>query len=518
MSAYYNEFDPFAAAWLRELIKGGHIAPGDVDERSITEVKSDELKGYTQCHFFAGIGGWSHALRLAGWADDAPVWTGSCPCQPFSTAGNQKGKADERHLWPVWFELIKAVQPATIFGEQVASAIGHGWLDDVAEDLESVRFTDNRENMHRLQDPETFDRVSEILWQIKRGRTASLQDLPTGIREEVAQFIVRIQKGATSETQSDRQDLSPKIQLEKQGSLLGFRDTPSLPEKGNSVRSVGSRRGNSKSNRWGILRGQRVPIEQDHLCGTGVQHPINRQDRPETGIYLQQHSDRGICSQCSDGRLGRGDIQTNHAKMDGEINAEQKPCIAGTSGSQSETGFAHGWLDDVYQGLEGEGYAVGAAVLPACGVGAPHKRDRLFFVGYSEHNGSHGGSFARSNGKTVCHDTQGQDSAIKFEGASQSSNVANSECFRQSGSGEFRQSMHTTQDENGETDWLNYVGAGRWEDGHWIDCPDGKQRLIEPSICLLAHGVSNRVGKLRGYGNAIVAPLAAEFIKAYMEI
>jgi DNA (cytosine-5)-methyltransferase 1 len=33
--AYYNEIDPFAAQWLRNLIDAGHIAPGDVDERDI---------------------------------------------------------------------------------------------------------------------------------------------------------------------------------------------------------------------------------------------------------------------------------------------------------------------------------------------------------------------------------------------------------------------------------------------------------------------------------------------------
>ena len=83
MAAYYNEYDPAAAACLRELIEAGEIAPGVVDERSISDVRPDELRAYTQCHFFAGIGVWSRALRDAGWSDDRPVWTGSCPCQDF---------------------------------------------------------------------------------------------------------------------------------------------------------------------------------------------------------------------------------------------------------------------------------------------------------------------------------------------------------------------------------------------------------------------------------------------------
>jgi DNA (cytosine-5)-methyltransferase 1 len=140
MAVYYNEIEPFAAEWMRNLIKKGLIADGEVDERSIVDVRPDELREFTQCHFFAGIGGWSHALRLAGWPDDRPIWTGSCPCQPFSVAGRGLGEADPRHLWPHFHRLIVTGRPPVVMGEQVAGAAGYGWLDGVRADLERENY------------------------------------------------------------------------------------------------------------------------------------------------------------------------------------------------------------------------------------------------------------------------------------------------------------------------------------------------------------------------------------------
>ncbi|NWC11906.1 DNA cytosine methyltransferase [Pseudomonas agarici] len=140
MAAYYNEIDPYAAQWLRNLIEAGHIAPGIVDERSIEDVHPSDLREFTQCHFFAGVGVWSLALRRAGWADDRSVWTGSCPCQPFSAAGAGAGFADPRHLWPSFAWLISQCKPAVIFGEQVASKAIEPWVDLVQADLEALEY------------------------------------------------------------------------------------------------------------------------------------------------------------------------------------------------------------------------------------------------------------------------------------------------------------------------------------------------------------------------------------------
>lgn len=138
--AYYNEFDPGAAAWLRELIKAGHIAPGEVDERSIEDVQPADVMGFKQVHMFAGIGVWSYALRLANFSDDRECWTGSCPCQPFSAAGKGLGISDKRHLWPELYRLISECKPDLFFAEQVSSKDGLSWLDNVLSQMEDSNY------------------------------------------------------------------------------------------------------------------------------------------------------------------------------------------------------------------------------------------------------------------------------------------------------------------------------------------------------------------------------------------
>jgi len=140
VSAVYNEIDPYACEWLEHLIDAKQIAPGRVYGRSIAALHGVDVSGPGQRHFFAGIGGWSYALRLAGWPDGVSVWTGSCPCQPFSIAGHGGGITDVRHLWPEWFRLIAQCRPAILFGEQVASGPGLAWLDAVFADLEGAGY------------------------------------------------------------------------------------------------------------------------------------------------------------------------------------------------------------------------------------------------------------------------------------------------------------------------------------------------------------------------------------------
>jgi DNA (cytosine-5)-methyltransferase 1 len=225
--AYYNEIDPYCAQWLRNLIAAKLIAPGDVDERDIRDIAPNELVSYTQCHFFAGIGGWSHALRLAGIGDDVPLWTGSCPCQPFSQAGKRRGFADERHLWPHWFHLISVFRPAIVLGEQVAKAAD--WLRLVRGDLEGVGYAVGampveaasagadqlRDRFWFVADDGSRRRDGSGEWQVKQsrrteverastvGRSSSSPRLAFGSQPEIFGGDVRNQ-GATACEAGDR--------------------------------------------------------------------------------------------------------------------------------------------------------------------------------------------------------------------------------------------------------------------------------------------------------------------------
>ena len=260
MTAYYNEFDPFAASWLKELIKDGLITDGEVDDRSITEVSPSDLKGFKQCHFFAGIGGWSMALRLADWPDDRPVWTGSPPCQPFSVAGNQKGTSDERHLWPAFFDLIREQAPPTVFGEQVASAIRHGWFDDLQKDLENQNYASAMAVLPACSVGAPHKR--ERLWFVanrtadteSHGNSRGLRQISETNEEQQARKEPGQDQAQQRNNGSESGSVANTIDARPQGRLCGWSDTQreninGHPRRDGSISATANTE--SQGGRWG---------------------------------------------------------------------------------------------------------------------------------------------------------------------------------------------------------------------------------------------------------------------------
>ncbi|MGC0054550.1 DNA cytosine methyltransferase [Brucella pituitosa] len=369
MTAYYNELDPKAAAWLRELIKAGNIAPGDVDERSIVDIRPADLVGYTQCHFFAGIGVWSYALRRAGWPDDRPVWTGSCPCQPFSAAGKGGGFDDERHLWPHFHWLIQNCRPAVVFGEQVASKDGLGWLDLVQADLEGSGYA-----------------------------SGAVDTCAAGFgAPHIRQRLWWVAERIPNANEIERRRRADSERLQSNGQTFGRFEGDRFVEPDMSVN--------------GLVNSIRSGLE-GHGSGPEAEVRRNGEVRPvaEASELSRMADDDGIGAQCESG---------------------DTPEASGISEAQCQ----------------------------------------------SEHNADV--SERSSPDHDRCRD-------LRSDGVS---------CV---------------------SSWPSPTN-GLWSDADWLHCRDGKWRPVEPGTFPLAHGAAARVGRLRGYGNAIVAPAAQAFIEAYLE-
>ncbi|WP_321959033.1 DNA cytosine methyltransferase [Paraburkholderia tropica] len=331
MAAYYNEIEPYAAQWLRNLISAGHIAPGDVDERSIEDVRPDDLRGYTQCHFFAGIGVWSSALRRAGWPDDRPVWTGSCPCQPFSAAGKGLGFADERHLWPAWHHLISECLPPVVFGEQVASKDVDPWIDLVFDDLEAMEYAcaANPFPSAGIGAPHIRDRTFFVAYAPQRGRREKRSNSGGLIARDRAQgFTTGSLDGCVSRFMADAERGPAERQRLDVGSAAS------------GVRSSSREQRVRDDARHGGDAGRLADSDSGQCDGLAVVRGAERDGantgRPQGGSELESRGDvRGLADADEDGRAPQAGRALHHEEHHPESRcraAEGQPASGPTNG------------------------------------------------------------------------------------------------------------------------------------------------------------------------------------------
>lgn len=504
MAAYYSEKDPFSAAWLRVLIEKNIIAPGEVDERDIKLVTAEDLRGFVQCHFFAGIGVWSYALRQAGWPDDFPVWTGSCPCQPFSISGRKQGFDDERHLWPNWFDLIKQCRPAIIFGEQVGNAIGKG--------------------LQKVQGSEGYIGFREQ-WE-----------------ERMALDLQNMYAGESPEEQESGSEIWDR--LSTQASCPGLdssRENESREEKA-SVRSGSAHLGNPGKDRSGDVRSDWSEIRSGSRQDLG--QPVTGSNNSTERIHLFEYSSGMPCGEQRDGRLGRAE---NCGHVHGNIGEAQEcfqRLIEGACG-KIEADDRETWLGLVRSDLGRINYTFGACSTPAAGFGAPHRRQRLYWVGESNSAGwesrrktfqamGHGRSAITAGGIDGLADAEHSERRPEHKkhrdahgrngfGRRSPTGIVGADGLHS----QARLEGHVGDGNNGnEPGRLDQIPPGSiaaasfvngfWRNAEWVPCSDGKARPIEPGVKPLAYGASGRVGRLRGYGNALVAAQAQAFIEAYI--
>jgi len=443
--AYYNEIEPFAAQWLRNLIAAKLIAPGDVDERSIRDVQPTDLRGYRQCHFFAGIGVWSHALRLAGWPDDREVWTGSCPCQPFSCAGAQLGTSDERHLWPEFFRLIRECRPRTIVGEQVASPAIVGASD---------------EKMQRVLRTQALERVSRIQGKDTRWTEAALRAMPEGLRVGLAEEEQAEAEKGPMDSFAKGQGICSCVLGAQQSFLFGG-GMPSKERKEGAPVRPGRTGVTEKNRQWGV-RADGIPPGPFPDGGYGTaqappKHTIPGQKKSKGRLHDGQYQDRLLCRQHSAGGLGRSGFSSDNEGMDGtkvDLNDQRRIADAPQCDSRPES---QAWVDVVFSDLESVGYACAAADIPAASLGAPHIRQRLYWVAHSEFHGSGEGRGCETvEGGSILGREEEQPDRLRADGL-----------------------------------------GGFWRDAEWIACTDGKARPVEPKYVKMADGASGDLGLVR---------------------
>lgn len=203
MKHFWNDNDPGAVAWLRQL---AHLFPvrANVCDKSILDITAQDMDGYAQHHFFCGIAGWPVALDMAGLGRMEGVMTGSAPCQPFSIAGTQRGNLDERHLAPVWLAIIKATKPRILFGEQVDAAIRHGWLDDLFDALEECGYACGAAVLPACSVGAPHIRKRIIFGAVRIDRIAEVADEWRGLRAQRLADADDQQRQPVSDEQSPR--------------------------------------------------------------------------------------------------------------------------------------------------------------------------------------------------------------------------------------------------------------------------------------------------------------------------
>lgn len=407
MRVYYNEIDDYCCDWLSNLMDAGAITPGVIDNRSVEDVVPSDLEGFDRVHFFAGIGVWEYAFVQSGLSGYSGIWTGSCPCQPFSAAGKTGGFADERHLWPAFFHLIEECGPTAVLGEQVASKDGLPWLDLVSADLEGADYAFGAGDLCAAGygAPHVRQRLYWSAFGLEHSSDNGLQGRLSW-RTNPQWEVVDRSLGCDGST----------------GHLAypNSREREQQSGDGRPSRVLGSSHGEARS-----------------------EHRLGYHGAGDFGVLADTEGS------------GRGEEQQDARRLNAGVGEGQ---IIGRAGD-GETDHP----------LPTDGFWRDADWL-SCRDGSSSQLVQLSDSTY--------GSGQPEEPRTV-------------------------ERFLPQGDG-------TLSAFSGGTGPTN----GFWRVADWLSCRDGKWRAVEPGTFPLAHGATARVGRLRAYGNAIVAPQAIEFCRS----
>lgn len=481
---YVNEFDPNAAAWIRELMKMKALPEGEVDERSITDVEPSDITGFTQCHFFAGIGGWLQALILGRIPWDLRLASASLPCQPWSASGLQLGEEDDRHLYPTFHNLVLACRWPLIFGEQVSSSKVVGPVH-----------RPDRLPLRGEEPPVWYSGIRDSLESASY--TVGALDIPApGIGTDCEVGIVR---GDSFEWQPGR--IGPNHIRQRLYWCAWLADSRRLlHERGlrplETLRPVGAAEGTRDQRQWSwpdFGRGGEFGAEL-----------------PESDL-LADTNGNGFESRRSSDKSGKG-------------SPKEKTGASVELGRRSMSGI-DGLEHGKREGLEGHR-----------GNGRDRNQPRWVDpdeAGSTAEAGRDGDSQLADRNRNGRPEMRGDFAEEELHGAFRDSNA----CGPSDTDG-----RHACEERQQRSGQHGLVAADRnlgfWLNSALIPCTDGKARRIESGTFPLAHGIPRgvvpsgdpgdeeyvkatgeaRTTRLRGYGNAIVPQLAAEFIQTCMEV
>lgn len=457
----YNDLDPKVCEWTRELIADNQIPAGEVVCQSITDITHD-LSKFTQCHWFNGLSGWPYALRLAGVSELRPLWTASLPCQSFSSAGKAGGFADARgQLWEPFFALVRKYRPGCIFGEQVEAAIRFGWLDRIFSDLEGIGYSCGAVVLPAacVGAPHIRHRIYWVA-HLPGERRDGQQE--AGGQTGRGQFEVGGGDERLAHTECTQR--RPQFTRDERDRDEGRSEAAGRPESCCPDERLADMQGQRPSR-----RGERPIQSEPSSCGNAgwMEHSQSRRARAEEQPGCRDGLERPM----SDGGVVQSD---GTGREPGRLTTE----AAGYRDSIEPTGGG-------------------------CGLGDPKGG------GQREHGSTPGSGGYADEPKQI------------------------------GGMGDLHhQRPQGRSGEPGECAGKLFAGAsGPWSNYDLIPCRDGKFRRVESGSCPLVKRLPGglvpsgnpsveeaqntaeaRVMRLRGYGNSICAPLAAEFIKVCMEL
>ena len=501
--AFYNELDGYAAAWVRNLSAAGEIAAGIIDERSIRDIKPADVASYRQCHFFAGIGVWSRALRDAGWSDDSNVWSGSCPCTPWSSAGRKRGVSDEQHLWPEWFRLIEACRPSWIFGEQVSSKDGLVWLDLVRTQLEGANYA------LRVLDtpacsvgaPHRRQRLYFVAYARERGREILsapwLHD-----RRQPGYYAARCSEthSRAPSAVSDAAVTRPHVSQDDR-SDRGDEGTCAETIDWRAAGNLEPERGRDADEACAVSDAECVVRDKGRQCGSHGRPQI------ESDRHGEADGAEGMLDADCVGREGSAAVHDE--AWDGQTSfGSSNDCGCGGSigmgdASLARSGRDGGAVPRTQEAREGERIEAGDFFDESVAPGA-----------------ANGGVVESGHGEDV--DVEVVRGAVS-DSRDRSDGSNNDESERSFG---FRPGDRIRLD--GDPSWGGAVG-GFWADNvEWIYCrpepghQDGRWRPAQSGTSALVNGSTSSLGRtrskrLKAYGNAIVLPAAVAFVASVLD-